>query len=90
MALVEQLIRTPSHFLRSPHVRLGNSLFMGRVQESNINLLVECPTELPRRKAHTCRLLTKSDGDQICVIPVLTRASMVSFVLPVLMDKSQA
>ena len=79
MALVEQLMRTPLHFLQGPHE-----------EESNMNLLVECPTELPRRKAHTCRLLTKSDGDRICVVPVLTRASMVSSVLPVLMDKSQA
>ena len=64
MALLEQLVRTPLPFLRGP-----------QKEESNMSLLVERPTELPHRKAHTCRLLTKSDGDEICVVPVLTSAS---------------
>ena len=89
MALVEQLSRTPLHFLRGPHERVGNSLFTGRVKESNMNLLVERPTELHHRKAHMHLLLTKSVGDRICVVPVLTRASKVSLVLPMLIDKSQ-
>ena len=36
-----------------PHERVRNSLFTGRVKEYNMNLLVERPTELPHRKAHT-------------------------------------
>ena len=83
-------VQTPLHFLRGPHVRVGSSLFTGRVQESNMSLLVERSTELPHFKAHTCRLLSKSDDDRICVVPVLTTTSKVRFVLPVLMDKSQA
>lgn len=38
----------------------------GRVQESNMNiLLVEHPAEVPHREALPCRDLTKSNGDWI-------------------------
>ena len=59
MTQVEQLEEDTVNFFFARPTREG-------VQESNMrNLLVEHPTDVAHRKALTCLLLTRSDGERI-------------------------